>query len=175
MTTDTSGTVTRVRDDVGSYEDIAAAAVRTTGMDDLGGTDHEEGLRLLVEDLNAPTAGLTGEGRTVLQLIGLNDQDKRWVLRNPSHLVALDALMAVYPDPLVVQTHRDPVTSIASACSLSAEATAGWSTTFVGETIGRTHLEMLSRSHRSFVESRETTPGSSSTCSTPTSWPTRSA
>ena len=63
--------------------------------------------------------------RANLQLIGLNDPDKRWVLKNPSHLVALDALMAVYPDALVVCTHRDPVTSVASACSLSAEATAG--------------------------------------------------
>ena len=37
-----------------------------------------------------------------LQLIGLNDPEKRWVLKNPSHLVALDAMMAVYPDALVV-------------------------------------------------------------------------
>ena len=92
--------------------------------------------------------------RANLQLIGLHDPDKRWVLKNPSHLVALDALMKVYPDALIVCTHRDPVTSIASACSLSAEATAGTSTTFVGETIGRTQLEMLSRSWQSFTEAR---------------------
>ncbi len=92
--------------------------------------------------------------RANLQLIGLNDPEKRWVLKNPSHLVALDSLMKVYPDALVVCTHRDPVVSIASACSLSAEATAGTSTTFVGETIGRTQLEMLSRSWRTFVSSR---------------------
>lgn len=61
-----------------------------------------------------------------LQLIGLNDQDKRWVLKNPFHLVGLDAAMSVYPDALVVQTHRDPRVAIASACSLSAEATRGW-------------------------------------------------
>ncbi len=299
----------RVRDDVGSYDDIAAAAVRTTGLADFGGTAHEEGLRLLVDDLASPEAGLTGEGnyfqrsqvksalvgrlltqarfaefpayaevpierplfvvglprtgttalhrllsadprhqglelwltefpqprppratwasdpvfsamqaafsehhianpefmgihymdatsveecwrllrqtgksigfeslanvprysawlagqdwtdayqrhRANLQLIGLNDQEKRWVLKNPSHLAALDALMAVYPDALVVCTHRDPATSVASACSLSAEATAGHSTTFVGETIGRTQLEMLSRSWRSFTAAR---------------------
>ncbi len=299
----------RVRDDVGSFDDIAAAAVRTTGMDDFGGSAHEEGLRILVDDLNAPTAGLTGEGNFLqraqvksalvgrllsqsgfaahpayadvtierpvfvvglprtgttalhrlltadprhqglelwlteypqprparetwdddpvftginaayarhhvanpefmgihymdaasveecwrllrqtgksisyeslahvptysawlaeqdwtdayerhkanLQLIGMNDPDHRWVLKNPSHLVAIDALMAVYPDALVVNTRRDPVVSIASACSLSAEATAGWSTTFVGETIGRTQLEMLSRSWRRFEDAR---------------------
>ncbi len=82
--------------------------------------------------------------RQNLQLIGLNDPEKRWVLKNPSHLFALDALMTVYPDALVVYTHRDPVVSIASSCSLSAETTAGHSTTFVGDTIGRTQLEILS-------------------------------
>ncbi|MCL2544033.1 MAG: sulfotransferase [Nocardioidaceae bacterium] len=89
-----------------------------------------------------------------LQLIGLNDQDKRWVLKNPSHLIALDALMGVYPDALVVMTQRDPVTSVASACSLSAEATAGHSTTFVGETLGRDQLGHLSRQWEAFWGAR---------------------
>jgi hypothetical protein len=89
-----------------------------------------------------------------LQLIGLNDQDKRWVLKNPSHLAALDALMRVYPDALVVQTHRDPRIAIASACSLSAEATRGWSTVFEGEVIGRTQLDMLADASRRFTEER---------------------
>ncbi len=301
--------MTHPRDEIGSYDDIVAAAVRTTSLDDFGGTAHEEGLRLLVDDLASPEAGLTplGNGfhrrevksalvgrlltqlrfaehpehsdvpverpifvvglprtgttalhrllnadprhqglelwlteypqprppretwaddpifsamqgafsehhienpefmgihymdatsveecwrllrqtgksisyeslanvprysawlaeqdwtdayarhKENLQLIGLNDPEKRWVLKNPSHLVALDALMAVYPDALVVCTHRDPVTSMASACSLSAEATAGTSTTFVGSTIGRTQLEMLSRSWRTYTSAR---------------------
>lgn len=96
--------------------------------------------------------------RRNLQLIGLNDPDKRWVLKNPSHLVALDAIMAAYPDALIVTTLRDPVTSIASACSLSAEATAGWSTTFTGEVIGRTQLGMLARSWRTFSAARSRYP-----------------
>src|SRR6478735_6124588 len=52
----------RERPDVGSYEDIVAAAVRTTGMSDFGGTAHEEGLRVLVDDLASPEAGLTPRG-----------------------------------------------------------------------------------------------------------------
>ncbi|KAA1421616.1 sulfotransferase [Nocardioides humilatus] len=300
----------RQRADVGSYDDIAEAAIRTTGLSDFGGTAHEEGLRLLVDDLASAEAGLTPIGnyfhrsqvksalvgrlmtearfqefpqhadvaierpifvvglprtgttalhrllcadpghqglelwltefpqprppretweddpifnamqgafqqhhvsnpefmgihymdatspeecwrllrqtgksisfeslanvprysewlarqdwtdayerhRQNLQLVGLHDQDKRWVLKNPSHLVALDALMKVYPDALIVTTRRDPVTSIASACSLSAEATADMSTTFVGETIGRTQLGMLERSWQAFTEARK--------------------
>ncbi|GAB2973342.1 sulfotransferase family protein [Nocardioides montaniterrae] len=92
--------------------------------------------------------------RENLQLIGLNDQDKRWVLKNPSHLIALDALMSVYPDALVVMTQRDPVTSVASACSLSAEATDGHSTTFTGATLGADQLGHLSRQWSSFWAAR---------------------
>jgi len=38
----TDNVMTRERADVGSYEDIVAAAERTTGLTDLGGTAHEE-------------------------------------------------------------------------------------------------------------------------------------
>ena len=93
--------------------------------------------------------------RANLQLVGLNDQHRRWVLKNPSHLVALDALMAVYPDALVVQTHRDPRVAVASACSLSAEATRGWSTVFEGPVIGRTQLGMLAEAVARFGAARE--------------------
>ena len=96
--------------------------------------------------------------RANLQLIGLHDPDKRWVLKNPSHLVGLDAIMAVYPDALVVRTHRDPAVAVASACSLSAEATRGWSEAFVGETIGRTQLDMLSKAVRRFDRERAEHP-----------------
>lgn len=93
--------------------------------------------------------------RKNLQLIGLNDPGKRWVLKNPSHLFALDALMAAYPDALVIQTHRPPSTLIASMCSLAEHATPGWSTTFTGEQVGRDQLELWSRGLREFSTARK--------------------
>ncbi|MGI5205009.1 sulfotransferase family protein [Spirillospora sp. CA-108201] len=83
--------------------------------------------------------------RRNLQLIGMNDPGRRWVLKNPSHLFALDALLEVYPDALIVQTHRAPRTAMASMCSLAAHATAGWSDVFTGATIGRDQLDLWSR------------------------------
>src|SRR6266851_3803329 len=80
--------------------------------------------------------------RRNLQLIGLPDAGRRWVLKNPSHLFALEALLTVYPDALVVQTHRAARTAVASVCSLAAQASAGWSATFAGEVIGRDQLEL---------------------------------
>lgn len=83
--------------------------------------------------------------RKNLQLIGLNEPEKRWVLKNPSHLFALDALFATYPDALVLQCHRPAETIMASMCSLAQHTTEGWSNTFVGETIGADSLETWSR------------------------------
>ena len=83
--------------------------------------------------------------RKNLQLIGLNDVGKRWVLKNPSHLHALDALMATFPDALVVQCHRPAETLMGSMCSLAEHATEGWSNTYVGATIGADSLDTWAR------------------------------
>lgn len=88
--------------------------------------------------------------RTLLQLIGMNDAEKRWILKNPSHLLALDAIRAVHPDAVIVVTHRDPVACTASMCSLAAASTRGTSDVFVGDTIGRTQLDLLVREQAAF-------------------------
>jgi hypothetical protein len=92
--------------------------------------------------------------RRNLELIGSNDVDQRWVLKNPSHLFALDAIMTVYPDALIVVTHRDPRVAIASSCSLSAKASDGWSTVFSGPAIGRTQLDLWARGQAAFSAAR---------------------
>ncbi len=92
--------------------------------------------------------------RRNLQLIGLNESGKRWVLKNPSHLFALDAIMAVYPDALVIQTHREPKAVIGSMCSLAAHATGGWSDTFRGKIIGGGQLELWARGLEEFAAAR---------------------
>ena len=92
--------------------------------------------------------------RRNVQLIGLNDAGRRWVLKNPSHLFALDALLAVYPDALVIQTHRDPRAAVASVCSLAAQATDGWSAAFRGAVIGRDQLELWASGLERFLAER---------------------
>lgn len=53
-----------------------------------------------------------------VQLIGSNDRDKRWLLKNPGHIENLDLLLAVFPDAKVIQTHRDPAKAVPSLVSL---------------------------------------------------------
>ncbi|MFK4872326.1 sulfotransferase family protein [Novosphingobium sp. ZW T3_23] len=56
--------------------------------------------------------------RACVQLIGSNEPDKRWLLKNPGHIENLDLLFAVFPDAKVIQTHRDPGKAIPSLVSL---------------------------------------------------------
>ncbi|WP_333892260.1 sulfotransferase [Mycolicibacterium gadium] len=92
--------------------------------------------------------------RKNLQLIGLNDAEKRWVLKNPSHLFALDAIFKTYPDALIVQCHRPAETIMASMCSLAQHTTEGWSNSFVGAQIGADAMETWPRGLRRFNEVR---------------------
>ncbi|HCT80416.1 MAG TPA: sulfotransferase family protein [Micromonosporaceae bacterium] len=92
--------------------------------------------------------------RRNLELIGLPDQEKRWVLKNPSHLFALNALLAVYPDALVIQTHRSPRVAIASVCSLNGQASQGWSEVYQGEVVGRDQLDLWARGLDQFTADR---------------------
>lgn len=43
---------------------------------------------------------------------------EHWVLKSPGHLNAIDALLAEYPDAMLVQTHRDPIRVVPSVSSL---------------------------------------------------------
>lgn len=54
----------------------------------------------------------------VLRLIGGREPDRRWLLKNPGHIYAIDALLAVFPDAKIVYTHRDPLKSMPSVASL---------------------------------------------------------
>lgn len=56
--------------------------------------------------------------RTELQLLQLFVKSKRWVLKCPFHLSSGQAILDVFPDALIIQTHRQPNKIIPSMCSL---------------------------------------------------------
>jgi hypothetical protein len=58
--------------------------------------------------------------RLMLQVFQSSMPTERWVLKAPSHMGAMPYLLAEYPDACIVQTHRDPLQSIASTGSLLA-------------------------------------------------------
>jgi hypothetical protein len=58
--------------------------------------------------------------RTYLQHLQSEHPAQRWVLKSPGHIWCLGALLAEYPDALLVQTHRDPLRIVSSLGSLVA-------------------------------------------------------
>jgi hypothetical protein len=58
--------------------------------------------------------------RRFLQHLQSEHHSERWLLKSPAHLWCLPALLAEYPDAIVIQNHRDPLKVIASISALGA-------------------------------------------------------
>jgi hypothetical protein len=58
--------------------------------------------------------------RQFLQHLQSRQEPQRWLLKSPAHMWCLGALMAEYPDAVVIQTHRDPLKVVASVSALIA-------------------------------------------------------
>ena len=81
---------------------------------DIAGGLRGYGQWLLGQDMCGPYA----EYRRQLQMMAHHQPTRRFVLKCPEHLWFIDALLDVFPDASIVWTHRDPVDSVASYCSL---------------------------------------------------------
>jgi hypothetical protein len=66
----------------------------------------------------ADLAPVYASHRRQLQILQWRCRGERWVLKTPQHLWHLEALLTVYPDARIVQTHRDPLRVVASLTSL---------------------------------------------------------
>lgn len=56
--------------------------------------------------------------RRFLQHLQFRHKGERWILKSPGHLGPIDALFDVYPDAMLIQTHRDPIRVVPSVASL---------------------------------------------------------
>lgn len=58
-------------------------------------------------------------GRMMLKAIALQyPSERRWILKGNQHSEQLPALLATYPDALIVQTHRDPLAILQSVLTM---------------------------------------------------------
>ncbi|WP_137991624.1 sulfotransferase family protein [Streptomyces vilmorinianum] len=83
--------------------------------------------------------------KQVYQVLQYGRPRRRWMLKSPMHLENLDALRTVFPDATIVWCHRDPVTVVASFCSLVEHGMAVSTRPLDLEGIGATWLGLLSR------------------------------
>ncbi|MER7182125.1 sulfotransferase [Streptomyces hyaluromycini] len=96
--------------------------------------------------------------KQIYQVLQYGRPRRRWVLKSPLHLENLDALRAVFPDAVIVWTHRDPATAVASFCSLVEHGMAVNTRPLDLHRIGATWLELLSRSAARGLASRALIP-----------------
>ena len=82
-----------------------------------------------------------GVEKRFLQHLQSESPAGHWVLKTPCHLMWLDALLAVFPDALLVHTHRDPTTVLASVSSLMATMRSSVSSAVDPVEVGREQLD----------------------------------
>ena len=90
--------------------------------------------------------------KRVLQTLQWQAPPARWALKWPCHLLALDALTAVYPDAALVVTHRDPVAVLASNCSFAAFLRAKFSDHVDRAELGQQMKDLVGRHIRALVD-----------------------
>ena len=59
--------------------------------------------------------------KEILQSLQWQDKGRKgakWVLKTPGHLMALDGVLETFPEATIVMTHRDPVQTVPSYCSM---------------------------------------------------------
>jgi Sulfotransferase family len=93
--------------------------------------------------------------RRFLQHLQFRRGAGRWILKAPTHMFALPALLSVYPDALFVQTHRTPVDAMASVSSLVTILRSAFSDAVDPFTIYREAIQYWSETMDKFLNERD--------------------
>ena len=75
--------------------------------------------------------------RRFLQHLQWRCPGHHWVLKAPSHLLALDALSRIYPDAGIIMTHRDPLKVLGSCSSFTEVLRSPFTDSFDRAQLGR--------------------------------------
>lgn len=54
----------------------------------------------------------------ILRLLGADDPQRCWLLKNPGHIYGMEHVLTRFPDARIVYTHRDPLEAMASVASV---------------------------------------------------------
>jgi hypothetical protein len=77
--------------------------------------------------------------RELIQVL-LSQRGGRWIGKTPFHLEHLGTLLATFPDAKIIYTHRDPVQTVGSLCSMLAHARGFFSDHVDPHEVGRQWL-----------------------------------
>jgi len=93
--------------------------------------------------------------RRFLQHLQFRRAAHRWILKAPTHMFAMPALLSVYPDALFVQTHRTPVDAMASVSSLVTILRSAFSDAVDPVTVCREAIDYWSETMDKFLNERD--------------------
>src|SRR2546423_2097058 len=93
--------------------------------------------------------------RRFVQHVQVRRAARRWILKAPTHMFAMPALLSVYPDALFVQTHRTPVDAMASVSSLVTILRSAFSDAVDPFTIYREAIQYWSETMEKFLRERD--------------------
>ena len=93
--------------------------------------------------------------RRFLQHLQFRRSAHRWILKAPTHMSALPALLSVYPDALFVQTHRTPVDAMASVSSLVTILRSAFSDAVDPSIVCREAIDYWSDAMEKFLPERD--------------------
>src|SRR5438067_3154013 len=93
--------------------------------------------------------------RRFLQHLQERENGRRWVLKAPTHMFALPALLSIYPDARFVQIHRDPMEAVVSVSSLVTILRRVFSDAVDPVQIGRDALTYWSQTLKTFMRARD--------------------
>ncbi|MDG1142461.1 MAG: sulfotransferase [Hellea sp.] len=85
-------------------------------------------------------------------------KNKSWILKTPGHLMSLGAVVKYFPMAKIIMTHRDPVSTVPSYCSMES-ALYKMNTDAISDfEIGNYWLDRLSEWLNNFIEVRNSIP-----------------
>jgi hypothetical protein len=96
--------------------------------------------------------------RRLLQHFQLGCPARRWVLKSPDHAHSLEELFAIFPDALIVQTHRNPLEVLNSACQLAHVLHRLYGTPGIHEEILDHESKVLAEGLRRLIRFRDAHP-----------------
>lgn len=93
--------------------------------------------------------------RKMLQILQWQRSGKNWVLKTPHHMEYLDVILKVFPEAVIVQTHRDPQKTTGSFCSMVSHGRGVFSDEVDAREVAQHWVRKVQRLMQRSIEVRE--------------------
>jgi hypothetical protein len=96
--------------------------------------------------------------RRFLQHLQLYFPRRRWILKSPDHVYGLEALFKVFPDAIIIQTHRNPLDVLRSSSRLTEVLRKLYAPPGDREEIGAREARVIAGGAERFIRFRDLHP-----------------